>query len=150
MWLRSTGGLLERPYPAFEYLGYDICEEMIQQAKSLYVNKPNCAFTTQESDLYPVDYVMASGIFNIRFEENDHGWNEYILSILKKFDQLSLKGFSFNMLTKYSDKHRMRPELYYADPCYYFDYCKTHFSKNVALLHDYQLYDFTILVRKFS
>ncbi|MBM3138043.1 MAG: class I SAM-dependent methyltransferase, partial [Chloroflexi bacterium] len=29
-----------------------------------------------------------------------------------------------------------------------FDYCKVNFSKNVALLHDYKLYDFTIIVRK--
>jgi len=40
------------------------------------------------------------------------------------------------------------PNLYYADPGFFFDYCKTHFAKNVALLHDYGLYDFTILVRK--
>jgi hypothetical protein len=61
---------------------------------------------------------------------------------------LSRKGFSVNFLTKYSDPERMRPDLYYADPCLIFDYCKTHFSKNVALLHDYNLYDFTVLVRK--
>jgi hypothetical protein len=29
-----------------------------------------------------------------------------------------------------------------------FDICKRKFSRNVALLHDYGLYEFTILVRK--
>jgi hypothetical protein len=49
------------------------------------------------------------------------------------------------MLTKYSGADRMaqRPDLYYG-----FDFCKRRFSRNVALLHDYGLYDFTILVRK--
>jgi hypothetical protein len=61
---------------------------------------------------------------------------------------LSRKGFSFNALTKYSDVDHMRPHLYYADPCFFFDYCKTHFARNVALQHDYDLYDFTILVKK--
>ena len=42
----------------------------------------------------------------------------------------------------------MRPYLYYADPLFLFDYCKKKYSKSVALLHDYGLYEFTILVRK--
>jgi hypothetical protein len=42
----------------------------------------------------------------------------------------------------------MRRHLYYADPCYLFDTCKKRFSRNVALLHDYEAYDFTIIVRK--
>ena len=42
----------------------------------------------------------------------------------------------------------IRDSLYYADPMYLFDYCKRHFAKDVALLHDYSLYDFTLIVRK--
>ena len=42
----------------------------------------------------------------------------------------------------------MKDHLFYADPCFFFDHCKKHFSKNVALLHDYGMYEFTILVRK--
>ena len=60
----------------------------------------------------------------------------------------SKHAFSFNLLTKYSDKEFMQDYLYYADPLFYFDYCKRNYSKNVALLHDYYQYDFTILVRK--
>jgi hypothetical protein len=42
----------------------------------------------------------------------------------------------------------MKPHLYYADPCDLFDLCKRRFSPQVTLLHDYGLYEFTILVRK--
>ena len=42
----------------------------------------------------------------------------------------------------------MRADLYYADPCFLFDYCKRNFAKDVAILHDYSLYDFTLIVRK--
>jgi hypothetical protein len=42
----------------------------------------------------------------------------------------------------------MRADLYYADPLWLFDYCKRNLSKQVALLHDYGMYDFTILVRR--
>ena len=57
-------------------------------------------------------------------------------------------GFAFNCLTSYSDHDKMRDYLYYADPLAIFDHCKKHYAKDVALLHDYGLYEFTILVRK--
>jgi hypothetical protein len=41
----------------------------------------------------------------------------------------------------------MRDYLYYPDPCRVFDYCKTHIAREVALLHDYGLFAFTIIVR---
>ena len=59
----------------------------------------------------------------------------------------SRRGFAFNLLTSYSDVDRRRPDLYYADPLAYFDHCKRTFSRNVALLHDYGEWEFTILVR---
>jgi len=58
------------------------------------------------------------------------------------------KGFSFNCLTSYSDDDKMKDYLYYANPMELFDLCKRKYSRNVALLHDYDLYEFTILVRK--
>ena len=71
-----------------------------------------------------------------------------VVDCLRKMDDHATQGMAFNMLTKYSDADKMRADLYYADPLFLFDYCKRNFSKNVALLHDYRLYDFTILVRK--
>jgi hypothetical protein len=56
-------------------------------------------------------------------------------------------GMAFNMLTAYADRERMRTDLYYADPHKYFDLCRERYSRNVALLHDYDLYEFTIGVR---
>jgi hypothetical protein len=62
--------------------------------------------------------------------------------------EFTARGFAFNCLTAYSDQDKMRPDLHYADPCELFDICKRKYSRNVALLHDYGLYEFTILVRK--
>jgi hypothetical protein len=42
----------------------------------------------------------------------------------------------------------MKDYLYYADPMKLFDHCKKKYSKKVAILHDYPLYEFTLLVRK--
>jgi hypothetical protein len=92
--------------------------------------------------------VVASGIFNVKLDTSNEDWKEYILNTLSKLNQLSSIAFSFNILTSYSDKEYMKDYLYYADPCFLFDYCKKNFSKNIALLHDYNLYEFTILVKK--
>jgi len=42
----------------------------------------------------------------------------------------------------------MKDELFYANPCNFFDFCKNNFSKNVSLIHDYGCYEFTIRVIK--
>jgi SAM-dependent methyltransferase len=130
------------------YYGYDILESAIATARQAHAEKPRRAFFTDRSQLPVCDYTVASGIFNFRGEQSFEDWTGYVLGVLHEFDQLSRRGFSSNFLTKYSDADKMRTDLYYADPMFLFDYCKRNFSKNVALLHDYRLYDFTLVVRK--
>ncbi len=131
-----------------DYYGYDILESAIETARKVHMNKPRRVFFTEKSQLPICNYTIASGIFNFRGEQSFDDWTAYVLSVLNDFNQLSLYGFSSNFLTKYSDADKMRSDLYYADPLFLFDYCKHNFSKNVALLHDYRLYDFTLIVRK--
>ena len=131
-----------------DYYGYDILESAIEAARQAHLEKPRCTFFTDKSQIPTCDYTVASGIFNFRGEQSFDEWTEYVLGVLNEFNKLSLRGFSSNFLTSYSDADKMRPDLYYADPLFLFDYCKRNFSKNVALLHDYRLYDFTLLIRK--
>ena len=130
-----------------DYYGYDILESAIETARNVHMSKPRRSFFTDKSQLQICDYTVASGIFNFRGEQAFDDWTEYVLSVLTEVNRLSRRGFSSNFLTKYSDDDKMRPDLYYADPLFLFDYCKRNFSKNVALLHDYRLYDFTLIVR---
>jgi SAM-dependent methyltransferase len=134
----------------FEYYGVDLIEKMIIAGWDLHKNCPNCHFTTKETEVPLADYLVAGAIFNNKLDSTVEAWCEFTVQTLQRMNQLCSKGFSFNMLTSYSDADRMaqRPDLYFGDPCFYFDYCKRNFSHNVALLHDYGLYDFTILVRK--
>jgi len=131
-----------------DYYGFDILESAIEIARQIHVSKPNRTFLTEQDQLPICDYVVASGVFNVRGEQSFDTWTNYVIDYLQRFNDLSRKGFACNFLTKYSDADKMRADLYYADPLYLFDYCKRNFSKNVALLHDYRIYDFTILVRK--
>ena len=136
-WLRSRG------YET-DYQGFDVSERMIQEARALHPSR----FVTREEQLEAADYAVASGVFNLRLDVADEAWREYILETLRALDRLGRRGFAFNMLTSYSDPERMRDDLYYGDPSFFFDHCKRTYSRNVALLHDYGLYEFTLLVRK--
>lgn len=136
--------LCER-YDTFNYLGIDLCPKMIEYAKQL--NK-SASFHCTEKIPSRSDYIIASGIFNVRNKISDLKWSEFQIRALHHMDEMAIKGFAFNCLTTYSDQHKQRDYLYYSDPLRLFDYCKKNFSQNVALLHDYDLYEFTILVRK--
>ena len=139
---------MKKKFQHFTYHGLDISEDMIDAARKNYEQAGNASFDVGMQPKGTIDYIVASGVFNVRLETTDDAWWAYLLNTLELMNRFSDKGFAFNCLTKYSDKERMRDYLYYADPCRLFDYCKTYFSKNVALLHDYGLYEFTILVRK--
>ena len=132
---------------ALHYTGYDISFAMIEAAQKLHTAE-RTSFIQHADALTPADIVVASGIFNVRLNTPLQTWHALCLRELQRLHTLSRHGFAFNMLTSYSDPDRMRPDLYYADPGDIFDYCKRNFSKNVALLHDYDLFEFTILVRK--
>ncbi|PWH14913.1 MAG: SAM-dependent methyltransferase [Anaerolineae bacterium] len=140
--------LREKGYQ-FDYQGFDISEAMIQHALQQKPADVDWKFFTSEAELVPADYTIACGVFNMKFDADNDTWRTFILELLVKIARLSHKGFAFNMLTSYSDPDRMaqRPDLYFGDPLFFFDYCKRNFSRNVALLHDYNLYDWTILVR---
>ena len=138
---------LEGRGDAFDYQGFDISGEMVELARRDHATEGRC-FTTSEDELAPADFVVASGIFNVKLDTAVAEWIEYVMSTLARIDRLGARGFAFNMLTSYSDEDRMRADLFYGDPSRFFDHAMRTFSKQVALLHDYGLYEFTILVRK--
>lgn len=142
--------LFDKGFTNFTYTGYDVLEEMVKISAQKYQTRNNCSFVhiNDATELNGADYTVASGIFNIRYAISDADWLSYILQTITQMDVRSRKGFAFNALTAYSDKEKMQDYLYYSDPLYLFDYCKKNFSRNVALLHDYYQYDFTIIVRK--
>jgi len=134
----------------FEYYGVDLIEDMVLAGRETHKDYPAAHFTSDAGEVPMVDYLVAGSIFNIKLDEPYEAWQDFVLQTLIGMNSLCSKGFAFNNLTSYSDADRIaqRPDLFFGDPLFFFDYCKRHFSKDVALLHDYGLYDFTILVRK--
>jgi cyclopropane fatty-acyl-phospholipid synthase-like methyltransferase len=137
-------------YDNFSYLGVDISREMIHAAQQRYLEVNSARFYHDSQPNQITDYAVASGIFNVKLGRGDDQWYEYLTETLDILDRSSRSGFAFNCLTSYSDEAKKRDYLYYADPCRLFDLCKRRYSKQVALLHDYGLYEFTILVKKIA
>jgi len=131
-----------------DYQGIDLSSEMINSAVARQKNENTAHFLIANKPSRIADYCIASGIFNVKLERNDEEWWAYVQDSLNILDEYSRLGFAFNCLTSYSDAEKMREYLFYADPLKTFDLCKRKYSRNVALLHDYDLYEFTIIVRK--
>lgn len=142
------GFLNQRFLNNFHYTGYDLSQKMIDEAKELFPTNEKVSWVCTLNESQTFDYTLASGIFNVKLDIDHKSWKSYIWDTINQMNEISQKGFSFNMLTSYSDEDRMQEKLYYASPEEMFSFCKQNFSKDVALLHDYSLYEFTIIVRK--
>jgi SAM-dependent methyltransferase len=130
------------------YVGYDGSPRMILEAKRLHEGVADAMFLSEWSTVAPADYVVASGIFNVRLVWSVEEWREYTLRTLAEIDAKALDGWAANFLTGYADEDRQRPDLYYADPAAMFGWCKRSASRWVSLFHDYNLYEFTIGVTR--
>ena len=153
-WGCGYGALLDylcEKKDSFKYIGFDWSETMIAEAKRSHAagfDSYQPQWFSGERFEQTCDYIIASGIFNVRLGQDLESWQDYVFETLSGMNKHASKGFAFNMLTSFSDADRMRGDLYYPSPSYIFEMCKTRFSKYVALLHDYPLYEFTVLVRK--
>lgn len=138
--------LLQNGYEVDSYHGYDLSLDMLESARTGHT-----AFkgqldlrhaTTIETE---ADYTFASGTFNVRFDATEDEWKDFILQKLDEMNRYSRRGFAFNLLTSYVDWKESH--LYYGDPLFWFDHCKRNYSRKASLLHDYPLFEWTILVK---
>jgi SAM-dependent methyltransferase len=127
------------------FRGYDLSEEMLEEARRR-IDGDNVELIQGAVLDAEADYSFASGIFNVRLTFGEDEWRAHILETLANMHKHSRLGFSFNLLTSYVDWKE--PHLYYGDPVFFFDYCKRSFSRYVSLLHDYPLWEWTMIVRK--
>lgn len=139
-WLRSRGH-------DGSYTGFDLSGEMTSAARQQTSGLAGCGFTPDRTALAPADYAVASGVLNVKGDVSGDDWHAYVLATIHDLASLGQRGFGFNVLTLHSDADKRRPHLYYADPVGLFEHCR-RYSRYVALLHDYPLYEFTVLVRR--
>jgi SAM-dependent methyltransferase len=125
------------------YHGYDLSEKVLEVARSR-VGEDAELIRGDHLDR-PADYSFASGVFNSKLGSSDDEWLEYMKSVVRNLAENSRRGFAFNSLTTYVDYRE--PHLFYADPVEMFEFCKREISSRVSLLHDYPLWEWTMIVR---
>lgn len=131
----------------FHYVGFDITPAVLEQARASH---PGVLFVGPDEELPSVEYVVASGVFNLRLTTPYDEWRSFVQKQLERMFALCSRGISATFLTSYSDPPKQRADLFYANPLELFDFAKRELSPNVALLHDYGHWDFTLIVRKAS
>ena len=129
--------------PMRGYRGHDLTEKMLDVAKTRVGSDAELVSSDRLDQ--PADYSFACGIFNTKLDASDAEWMDYMKAVIHNLDENSTRGFAFNSLTSYVDYRESH--LFYADPVEVFDYCKREISPRVALLHDYPLWEWTILIR---
>lgn len=135
--------MIRRNITNLRYTGIDINERLITIAQEQH--KGDATFITGNllTEIFNdrVDYILASGVFNYKLENNF----EFISSCFDKFNEISKKGFAVNFL---SDKAAIQYESNcYSSPAQILELAYKY-SKKVVLRNDYMPYEFTIFVDK--
>jgi SAM-dependent methyltransferase len=129
------------------YVGLDITPAMVQAARDLHGEGPDRVFHLAAVPSEAADYAIASGIFNVIRGADRATWVRYVEATIETMAQSACRGFGFNLLSLNSDPERRRADLYYADPPATLAAMIARHGRHVALLQDYGLWEFTLLVR---
>ncbi|MEA2893859.1 MAG: hypothetical protein QOI05_4652 [Bradyrhizobium sp.] len=129
------------------FTGYDIAPGMIEKARELHGETDDRQWRIGAEPVDVADFAIASGIFNVRGDVADDIWTRYVHRTIDILARAGRQGFAFNVLSMSSDPERRRRELYYAEPTVMLGHCLARYGRSIALLQDYGLYEFTIVVR---
>jgi SAM-dependent methyltransferase len=129
------------------YIGLDIVPAMVRAARDLHGEGPDRVFHLAAVPPEPADYAIASGTFNLIRGADPAGWACYVEASIATMAQNARRGFGFNLLSLNSDPERRRADLHYADPPATLAAMIARHGRHVALLQDYGLWEFTLLMR---
>ncbi len=129
------------------YMGLDVAPTMVQAARKLHGEGPDRIFHLGAVPPEPADYALASGIFNVIRGADPAAWVGYVEATIGTLARNARSGFGFNMLSLNSDPERRRADLHYADPPATLAAMIARYGRHVALLQDYGLWEFTLLIR---
>jgi SAM-dependent methyltransferase len=130
------------------FIGYDVVPDMIAEASRLHGEGADRQWRVGAMPDETADFAIASGIFNVKGQVPTNTWIRYVHDTIDVLARVGQRGFAFNVLSVSSDPGRRRPDLYYADPNEMLSWCLRRFGRSVAVLQDYGLYEFTMIVRR--
>lgn len=128
------------------YVGVDASKDMVDRACLSHQGDDGAQFYV---DLTPVnaDFVVASGVFNVRLRRNSSDWIAYMRQTVSDMWSKCKVGIVFNVLSTVSDPGRRRDELFYLEPTELIQ-MGLELSPDIRFAHHYGLFDSTIAVLK--
>ena len=129
------------------YLGYDLVEESIETAK-LHHQDTQAAFVSTLPEKLTWDYIVLSGVFNVKGNHDEDEWRDYVISEINTLLRKADKGLSFNMLTVFNDKHLRKDYLFYTDPIMLVSMLDIFPPYCVVIDHSYPMWEFTVTILK--
>lgn len=130
-----------------DYLGVDLSSAMIAEARQLWRKRRDTGFVVANTSPRVADYSVASGIFNVKLNQPEILWTQFIERTLATMHATSRRGFAVNFLAPLTEGTTGRPELYKASSALWGQYCEREFRATVEVLGNYGMREYTLLVR---
>ena len=131
--------LKERTAGDFTYIGVDIAERLVADAKQINGGE-RCSYLHGDvfrEDLPQVDIAVLSGAMSLRTE----GIIDDAQRTIERMYSLSREAACLNFMSKYADYELEKNQHYQPETVFAW---ARRVSRRVNLLHDYPLYEFTI------
>ncbi len=140
------GSLLElikyRELP-LQYCGIDICESMIESARSRHEDSEWMAgdiFDISGARCY--DYVVCNGVLTQKLDVSIRDMDRFLLALVQKMFDLCRVGIAFNVMSTHVNF--MAPNLYYKNPAELISWCMSVLTPRIRLDHAYPMYEYTV------
>ncbi len=131
----------------YTYIGIDIVEKLIIEAKKNYANQTNISFILEDFLKLKFeknyDIIISSGVFNFKLQEADN--YEFIKSFMDKAFNIANDGIAFDFLSDKVDfqyKH-----TFHSNPTNILNMAY-NMSRNIMLKNNYMPFEFTVVVFK--
>jgi len=127
----------------FSYIGIDIADKLVDNARLMHGEKKTKFYVGDifSIKLPSVDISVLSGALSCKV----HGIEHYALETMNQMYSLSKETACLNFMTKYVDFELEKNQHYWPEQV--FAHAKK-ICKNVRLIHDYPMFEFTIQLSK--
>lgn len=136
--------LLQKKLEFESFTGVDINPEFVKIAREKFKDYKNIHFRVgdvREMEDLKADYVLSSGIFNHKLEDN----MSFIQSMFDTFHRIATRGFASNFLSDRVDY--VLENTFHSNPAQILEMAYKY-SRSVILRNDYMPFEFTVSVSK--
>lgn len=131
-----------------EYSGTDINQEMIKLARDKF---PGVPFETADFLKKPgsrqYDHLISNGILTLKTPEvTEAAFWSFAQELMDQMWKLCRQSIALNFITKHVEWEV--PTLFHIAPERVLSFAKSRYTSNVAILHDYNLYEFIVVIKK--